>query len=124
MNIATIAAIIAAVTAIIAPTITAIINQSGIRRLKREELFWSEKVKAYSEFLSETCKFQHGMDLTLLESTTYRASLFSSNDTAKKIENLTRSIARATKNGDIGDVPEKNAEALTAMQKEIQEYRR
>ena len=125
INIATIAAIIAAITAIIAPTVTAVINQAGANRLRKSELFWNEKVKAYYEFISASCEFPDiKKDASRLEAAAYCASLFSTLETSNKLYKLSKELVSYAKSGDLGDVSNINAEALHAMREEIQKYQK
>lgn len=125
VNIATIAAIIATVTAIIAPTITALINQIGAYRLRKLELFWDEKIKVYDEFLSASCEFMYSKkDIPRIEAACNRVLLFSSGITVEKINALTASLMEFAGSGKMGNIPKENAEALTALRSEIQKYRK
>ena len=50
MDVTTTAAIIAAISAVFAPSITALINNRHTEKMKRLELFETEKRKVYSDF--------------------------------------------------------------------------
>lgn len=122
--IAMIAAIVAIITATIAPSVTAFINRRGAYKLKKLELFWDEKIKAYNEFLSAACEFPaFTKDPLRLESAANRAILFSSADTIEKINTLTLSLLDHAQSGESGNMPQANVEALAALRGEIQKYK-
>lgn len=79
---------ITALAAIIAPVMTQLIARRGAYKLKTLELFFTEKAKAYREYIEVTATFPPKPtveDLFRLNNVLNQAIVYSSEDTVKKL---------------------------------------
>lgn len=124
MDLMVIVAMIAAISAIVAPVLTEVISRYNERKLKQLELFFTEKAKAYSNFIEVTsqlpgiCGYE---DLRRLSLAMNQAILYSSNDTAQKLALYVKFL----KDNDTSDAASvAYADAMSAPKHELQEYQK
>lgn len=124
MNVTVIVALITALAAIVAPVITQIIAQRGAYRLKSLELFFTEKVKVYREYLEVTSQFSPEPkmeDLMKLNNALNQALMYSSKDTGRKLTNYVY-LLKNTKSPDYDAIADAHLEASLAIWDELISY--
>lgn len=125
----TIAALIAAFAAIIAPVITSYMAHTSARKLKSLELFYASKTDAYSKFLSAAAltvpKSFDPDDMPALIEASAIAKLYSSKETNELITEYCRALVLADPGSDnYVNLGYLSADVVTAMQKELDEFKK
>lgn len=101
-----IASLVTAIAAIVAPTITTLINRVADVRLKKLEVFQNSKRKAYNDFAESFSLLHH---LTVIEgeepirkilAATYQAMVYSKPQTRSLLKEFSKSIEKGYWNSD------------------------
>ncbi len=114
------------IVAIVAPVFTEIISQRSMRKLKQLELFYCEKVKAYSNFIQVTSRFPPSFaakeeDLKDIFFAATQAGLYSSKSTLTKLFSYAQSLIN---DSDFEEVANAYYDALVALHLELKRYKK
>lgn len=128
-NATLIASIITALAAIVAPIITTLITQRGSYKTKSAEMFFQQKVTAYSNFLTIASEYSEPLSKPSKEKTqklqaaSTRAILFASPDTQEKIGRYGQLLTENSFSpADIQALALAHTAMILAMQKELKKY--
>lgn len=121
--------LITALAAIIAPVITAIINNRANRKIKVLELFYQRKTDAYLEFMkAASAVLVNGRPaqelLAQIQEAGSVALLFSSKETQSKISKYCAMLLKSDYSpSGLAALSQSYHDAIISMQEEINEYR-
>ena len=123
-SITVVASIIAAIAAIIAPSVTAYINNRYQYRIKTIDLFFNAKLEAYQRFIKTASYTASNPSVEIqkaLDDSMSCALLLSSRPTQVLLLKYTQALIHASDANQIGDL---QAEAILSMQKDLYEFKK
>ncbi|MBQ9269717.1 MAG: hypothetical protein IJ206_09405 [Oscillospiraceae bacterium] len=126
MDVTVIIALIAAISAIIAPVVTALINHRSAYRVKTTELYFVARADSFRRLLGVASHYPvrpSADDMQALQDASAGAMLFSSPDTQEKIAlYVSKLMGNDYSSASISALSDAHKAAILAMQSDLRKY--